>query len=147
MTLPSPGITFKADTLVVAEKAAGDAAEMKTETPEVQPPPPDASTRNGLFTAAKNLNDYLTTLQAALPPRTALLLFSGQQRSAFDVNTRCSQGGVPGDSARKTEQLYLCGRWGHYGALEHGGRSGARGGGREGPNGVVVRWSQDVGAM
>ena len=40
---------------------------MKTETPEVQPPPPDASTRNGLFTAAKNLNDHLTTLQAALP--------------------------------------------------------------------------------
>ena len=81
------------------------------------------------------------------PTRTALLLFSGQQRSAFDVNTRCSQGGVSGDSARKTEQLCLCGRWRRYGALEHGGRWGARGGGREGPDGVVVRWSRDVGAL
>ena len=50
---------------------------MKTETLEVRPPPPFVSTGNALFTAAKNLNNHLTTLHAALPPRTALLLFSG----------------------------------------------------------------------
>ena len=70
---PGSGITPKADTLV-ADKAARDA---KAETLEVQPSPPDASTGNALFTAAKNLNDHLTTLHAALPPRTALLFFSG----------------------------------------------------------------------
>ena len=127
--LPSTGITPKADTVVVADKATGDAPETKAETAEtseVQQPPPDSSTGNALFPAAKNLNDHLTTLHAALPPRTALLLFSGHSdpRSMSTLATRRAeyqairQGKQSGSSA--AEQL------------EHGGRSGARGGGREG---------------
>ncbi|KAN0141726.1 hypothetical protein V8E53_000188 [Lactarius tabidus] len=74
-------ITPKVDA-VVAEKTenqnlTGDAAETKTEGLEVPLPPPDDSNGNALFTAVTNLNDHLTTLHAALPPRTALLLFSG----------------------------------------------------------------------
>ena len=107
LTPPSTtGITPKADPLVVADKATGDAPETKTETSEVQPPPPDASTGNALFTAAKNLNDHLTTLHAALPPRTALLLFSGHSdpRSMSTLAARraeyqASQQGKQSDSS------------------------------------------------
>ena len=107
LTPPSTtGITPKADPLVVPDKAAGDAPETKAETPEVQPPPPDASTGNALFTAAKNLNDHLTTLHAALPPRTALLLFSGHSdpRSMSTLAARraeyqASQQGKQSDSS------------------------------------------------
>jgi RNA exonuclease 1 len=79
--LPITGITPKVD-VVVAEKTANqklteDAAETKTENSEVAPPAPDDSNSNALFAAVTNLNDHLTTLHAALPPRTALLLFSG----------------------------------------------------------------------
>ncbi|KAN0141756.1 hypothetical protein V8E53_000218 [Lactarius tabidus] len=74
-------ITPKVD-IVVAEKTenqklTGDAAETKTESSEVAPPAPDDSNSNALFAAVTNLNDHLTTLHAALPPRTALLLFLG----------------------------------------------------------------------
>ena len=50
--------------------------EVETETTETPPPPEDKS-NNALFAAVTNLNAYLTTLHAALPPHTALLLFSG----------------------------------------------------------------------
>ena len=78
------GVMPKAENVVGAEKIenqnqAGDAAPAKTETSEV-PPPPDANSKsnsNTLFAATTNLNDHLTTLHAALPPRTALLLFPG----------------------------------------------------------------------
>ena len=81
LSLPSTGITHKADNLVVAGKAenqnlAGDAAESKTETSAVQMPPPDTSISNALFTDVTNLNEHLKTIHAALPPRTAHL-FSG----------------------------------------------------------------------
>ena len=118
LTLPSPGITPKADPLVVADKAAGDAPETKAETPEVQPPPPDASTGNALFTAAKNLNDHLTTLHAALPPRTALLLFSGHSdpRSMSTLAARraeyqASQQGKQSDSSSSAADGSATVRW------------------------------------
>jgi hypothetical protein len=80
--LPITGITPKVD-VVIAEKTenqnlTGDAAETKTESSEVTLlSTPDDSHGNALFAAVTNLNDHLTTLHAALPPRTALLLFSG----------------------------------------------------------------------
>jgi RNA exonuclease 1 len=53
-------------------------------TPLSQPPPEslqekekDEEKKNGLFEAVTNLDEQLTTLHAALPPRTAFLLFSG----------------------------------------------------------------------
>ncbi|KAI9434729.1 hypothetical protein H4582DRAFT_1881782 [Lactarius indigo] len=54
------------------------AAETKTENVEIpsSSPPPDGS-GNSLFAAVTDLNAHLTALHAALPPRTALLLFSG----------------------------------------------------------------------
>ncbi|KAI9450826.1 hypothetical protein BJY52DRAFT_156805 [Lactarius psammicola] len=51
------------------------AAETKTENAETPPPPPDGN-GNSLFATVKNPNARLTALHAALPPRTALLLFS-----------------------------------------------------------------------
>jgi hypothetical protein len=74
------GITPKVDAVVAKtenQKLTGDAAETKTESSEVAPPAPDDSNSNVLFAAVTNLNDHLTTLHATLPPRTALLLFSG----------------------------------------------------------------------
>ncbi|KAF8259317.1 ribonuclease H-like domain-containing protein [Lactarius quietus] len=60
-------ITPKPDLVVDAEKQnPTGAAETKTENAD-----------NALFTAVTNLNAHLTTLHAALPSRTALLLFSG----------------------------------------------------------------------
>ena len=50
--------------------------ETETETENTEAPPEDKS-NNALFAAVTNLNAYLTTLHAALPPHTALLLFSG----------------------------------------------------------------------
>jgi RNA exonuclease 1 len=41
------------------------------------PPLPPAPNNNVLFSAVTNLNAHLTALHAALPPRTALILFSG----------------------------------------------------------------------
>ncbi|KAN0141724.1 hypothetical protein V8E53_000186 [Lactarius tabidus] len=74
-------ITPKVDAVVAEktenQKLTGDAAGTKIESSEVAPPAPDDSNGNALFTAVTNLNDHLTTLHAALPPRTALLLFSG----------------------------------------------------------------------
>ncbi|KAN0141687.1 hypothetical protein V8E53_000149 [Lactarius tabidus] len=68
--------------VVVAEKTEnqnlnGDAAATKTESSVVPLPAPDDSNGNALFTAVTNLNYHLTTLHAALPPRTAPLLFLG----------------------------------------------------------------------
>jgi len=48
--------------------------------PTLSPPPPESpreEKKNGLFEAVTNLDEQLTTLHAALPPRTAFLLFSG----------------------------------------------------------------------
>ena len=76
------GITPKADSLPVAENAENQnligKAETKTEDAETpsSPPPPDGNS-NALLQAVTNLNAHLTTLHAALPPRTAFLLFSG----------------------------------------------------------------------
>ena len=120
LTLPSTtGITPKADPLVVPDKAAGDAPETKAETSEVQQSPPDASTGNALFTAAKDLNDHLTTLHTALPPRTALLLFSGHSdpRSMSTL------------AARRAE----------YQASQQGKQSGSSSAAADG--GATVRWS------
>ena len=51
---------------------------MKTETENTETlSPPDDKGNNALFAAVTNLNAYLTTLHAALPSHTALLLFSG----------------------------------------------------------------------
>ena len=50
--------------------------ETETENTETPPHPEDKS-NNALLAAVTNLNAYLTTLHAALPPHTALLLFSG----------------------------------------------------------------------
>ncbi|KAN0141440.1 hypothetical protein V8E53_000685 [Lactarius tabidus] len=47
-------------------------AQTKKESSESRPD----DNSNTLFTAVTNLNDHLTTLHAALPPRTTLLLFS-----------------------------------------------------------------------
>ncbi|KAN0141708.1 hypothetical protein V8E53_000170 [Lactarius tabidus] len=87
-------ITPKVDA-VVAEKTenqnlTGDAAGTKIESSEVAPPAPDDSNGNALFTAVTNLNDHLTTLHAALAPRTALLLFSGHSdpRSMSTLSAR-----------------------------------------------------------
>jgi RNA exonuclease 1 len=50
----------------------------KTETENTETPPHhEDKGNNALFAAVTNLNAYLTTLHAALPPHTALLLFSG----------------------------------------------------------------------
>ena len=110
------GITPKAEN-VVGEKTetqnqAGDAAPAKTETSEV-PPPPDVNSKsnsNALFAATTNLNDHLTTLHAALPPRTALLLFSGHSdpRSMSTLAARraeyqTSQQGKQSSSAEATD--------------------------------------------
>ena len=80
----STGITPKPDNLAVADNAekqnlTGEAVtktEAETESTKTPPPPEDKS-NNALFAAVTNLNAYLTTLHAALPPHTALLLFSG----------------------------------------------------------------------
>jgi hypothetical protein len=62
------------------EKANHAAVATDTDTP---PSPPMATSpdqnqnNNVLFSAVTNLNAQLTTLHAALPPRTAFLLFSG----------------------------------------------------------------------
>ena len=53
---------------------------METENTETSPHRDDKS-NNTLFTAVTNLNEYLTTLHATLPPHTALLLFSGHNDS------------------------------------------------------------------
>ena len=111
LTLPSIGITHKADNLVVAEKVenqnlAGDTAESKTETSAVQSPPPDTSITNALFTPVTNLNEHLKTIQPAFPPHTAHL-FSGYN-NRVDAHTHRSQGGVPSESAGKSE-LFFCG--------------------------------------
>jgi RNA exonuclease 1 len=50
--------------------------ETETENTETPPSPEDKS-NNAPFAAVTNLNAYLTTLHVALPPHTALLLFSG----------------------------------------------------------------------
>ena len=81
------GITPKADNLPIAENAENrnlnDKAETKTqdaETPSLSsssPPPPPDGNSNAVLQAVTNLNAHLTTLHAALPPRTAFLLFSG----------------------------------------------------------------------
>ncbi|KAI9435894.1 hypothetical protein BJY52DRAFT_1207341 [Lactarius psammicola] len=77
-------ITPKADAdgLAGAEKERDQnltgAAETKTENAETQPSPsPPDGNSNTLFAAVTNLDAHLTALHAALPPRTALLLFSG----------------------------------------------------------------------
>ena len=83
------GITLKPDNLAVAENAekqhlTGEAVtkteteteNSETENTEVSPPPRDKS-NDALLAALTKLNAYLTTLRAALPPHTALLLFSG----------------------------------------------------------------------
>jgi RNA exonuclease 1 len=62
------------------EKANHSAVATETGTP---PSPPTATSpdqnqnNNVLFSAVTDLNAQLTTLHAALPPRTAFLLFSG----------------------------------------------------------------------
>ncbi|KAN0141439.1 hypothetical protein V8E53_000684 [Lactarius tabidus] len=110
---------------VVAEKTenqnlTGDAAETKTESSEVTPPAPDDSNGNALFTVVTNLNDHLTTLHAALPPRTALLLFSGHSdpRSMSTL------------AARRAE----------YQASQQGKKSGSAAAAAE-IEGGTVRWS------
>ena len=78
----STGITPKPDNLadnVEKQNLTGEAVtktEAETESAETPPPPEDKS-NNALFAAVTNLKAYLTTLHAALPPHTALLLFSG----------------------------------------------------------------------
>ncbi|KAI9445645.1 hypothetical protein BJY52DRAFT_1206691 [Lactarius psammicola] len=77
-------ITPKADAdgLSGAEKARDQnltgTAETKTENAETQPlPSPPDGNSNTLFAAVTNLDAHLTALHAALPPRTALLLYLG----------------------------------------------------------------------
>ncbi|KAN0141760.1 hypothetical protein V8E53_000222 [Lactarius tabidus] len=118
-------ITPKADNVVVGEKAenqnlAGEKADTKTETSEVPLPPPDDNNGNTLFTAVTNLKDHLTTLHAALPPRTALLLFSGHSdpRSMSTL------------AARRAE----------YQASQQGNQSGSAAAAAE-IEGGTVRWS------
>ncbi|KAH9037515.1 hypothetical protein EDB85DRAFT_2072974 [Lactarius pseudohatsudake] len=67
-------ITPKAEN--VENRNPAGAAETKTEDAETpsSSSPPDGSS---VFAAVTNLNAHLTALHAALPPRTALLLFSG----------------------------------------------------------------------
>jgi hypothetical protein len=85
-------------------------AETKTENSEVPPPPSDDANGKALFAAMTNLNDQLTTLHAALPPRTADSPVLGAQRPAFDVHARCTSGGVSGEPVRETERLCGGGR-------------------------------------
>ena len=61
------------------ENLTGEAVtETETETENTETPPhPEHKNNNALFAAVTNLNAYLTTLHAALPPHPARLLFSG----------------------------------------------------------------------
>jgi hypothetical protein len=102
------------DNVVVAEKtenqnSAGLAPETKIENPEVPPPPPNDSNSNALFTAVTNLNDHLTTLHAALPPRTALLLFSGHSdpRSMSALAARRAGAGLASRGTRAAPRQLL----------------------------------------
>ena len=58
-----------------------------TEAPLLSPPDGNS---NALFAAVTNLNAHMTALHAALPPHTALLLFSGHsaQRSFSTLTAR-----------------------------------------------------------
>lgn len=90
-------ISPKADDLDGAEKAENQnlvgEIETKAETSGVPPPPPDGN-GDALFAAVTNLNDHPTTLYAALPPRTTLLLFYGHGDPALDVHAHRMPGGV-----------------------------------------------------
>ena len=135
------GVTPKAgaDSVAGADKAdkqnVTGAAETKAETAETSP-----STRDGntLFTAVTNLNAHLTALHAALPPRTALLLFSGHSdpRSMSTL------------AARRAEYQVN-----HHNQQQHGNQSGSGAatgtdGGGGGGGGGTVRWSTaDVRAL
>ncbi|KAN0141735.1 hypothetical protein V8E53_000197 [Lactarius tabidus] len=92
----------------------------KIESSEVAPPAPDDSNGNALFTAVTNLNDHLTTLHAALPPRTALLLFSGHS----DPRSMST----------------LAARWAEYQASQQVKESGSAAAAAE-IEGGAVRWS------
>ena len=75
------GVTPKAGADIPAAENAGNqnvagAAETKADNAETPLQPSDGN-NNTLFKAATNLNAHLTALHAALPARTALLLFSG----------------------------------------------------------------------
>ncbi|KAH9025150.1 ribonuclease H-like protein [Lactarius hengduanensis] len=139
-------ITPKAEN--VENRNPTGAAETKTENAET--PSSSLPDGNSVLAAVTNLNAHLTALHAALPPRTALLLFSGHSdpRSMSTLAARRAeyQGGQ-NQRHGKPERLWggCHGNGGWCGALEHGGRSGARGGGRAGADGAVVRWGKNVG--
>ena len=122
----------KPDNLAVADNAEKQnltggpvtKTEAETESAEIPPPPEDKSS-NALFAAVTNLNAYLTTLHAALPPHTALLLFSGHSdpRSMSTLAARRAE-----YQASQQQQQGEPGYWqlwsdggGEWGALEHGG--------------------------
>jgi RNA exonuclease 1 len=52
-------------------------ADVPPSMPETAESPDQSENNNALFEALSNLNAQLTTLHAALPPRTAFLLISG----------------------------------------------------------------------
>ena len=77
------------------------------------PPSPEDKSSNALFAAVTNLNAYLTTLHAALPPHTALLLFSGHsdprsmstlaaRRAEYQISQQQPQGNQSSGSSGAT---------------------------------------------
>ena len=63
---------------VPTENANHDTAADSLSVPPTAASPDQNQNSNVLFSAVSNLNAQLTALNAALPPRTAFLLFSGQ---------------------------------------------------------------------
>ena len=83
---------------IPTEKASHAAVATDTDTVPSPSPPTAASpdqnqNNNVLFSAVTDLNAQLTTLHAALPPRTAFVLFSGHSdpRSMSALNARRAQ--------------------------------------------------------
>ncbi|KAH9055829.1 hypothetical protein EDB83DRAFT_2293073 [Lactarius deliciosus] len=111
-------ITPKADN--VETRNTTGAAETKTDNAET-PSAPDF-TGNSLFAAVTSLNAHLTALHAALPPRTALLLFSGHSdpRSMSTL------------AARRAE---------YQGGQRHGSQGGSGAAATGTGDGGAVRWS------
>ncbi|KAI9432797.1 hypothetical protein H4582DRAFT_2083191 [Lactarius indigo] len=93
------GITPKAEN--TENRNPTGAAETKTDNAETpSSSPPQDGDGNSLFAAVTDLNAHLTALHAALPPRTALLLFLRAQRPAFDSGSGAGTGTGDGAAAR-----------------------------------------------
>ena len=102
-SLPCSGVTPKtsADGGVGSENPETKANHATVSTDTNTSPSPSTATspvqdqnnNNVLFSAVTDLNVQLTTLHAALPPRTAFLLFSGHSdpRSMSALNARRAQ--------------------------------------------------------